>query len=203
MSNKIGNKIKYKKKPNDVIYTPKAVAELMISMCNIEPHEKVLDPSRGKGVFFNNLPECNKDWCEITDGVDFFTYNKPVDVIVGNPPYSLWTKWLKKTLELNPNRFCYIFGAMNTTPKRLKSILDKGYIVKKMCVLQVDWWFGTQFILYFVKGDISENILEVAKETYSCDICNKHCYRGRYGNNPNECCYVEGKIKRSQRKDGK
>ena len=182
MSNKIGNKIKYKKKPNDVIYTPKAVAELMISMCNIEPHEKVLDPSRGKGVF---------------------TYNKPVDVIVGNPPYSLWTKWLKKTLELNPNRFCYIFGAMNTTPKRLKSILDKGYIVKKMCVLQVDWWFGTQFILYFVKGDISENILEVAKETYSCDICNKHCYRGRYGNNPNECCYVEGKIKRSQRKDGK
>tara|TARA_R110000787_G_scaffold38287_2_gene96630 strand:- start:2459 stop:2650 length:192 start_codon:yes stop_codon:yes gene_type:complete len=56
--NKISNGIKHRQKANDVIFTPKPVAELMIKMCNIQPNDKVLDPSKGGGVFFDNLPEC-------------------------------------------------------------------------------------------------------------------------------------------------
>ena len=188
MSNKVGNGIKNRKKSNDIIYTPKSIAELMIKYCNIQPYENVLDPSRGKGVFYNNLPLCNKDWCEITDNKDFFNYDKEVDVIVGNPPYSLWSKWIKKTLELNPDRFCYIFGALNLTTNRLKKIFNKGYIVKKIHILQVDWWFGISYIVLFEKGEPEKNILNISNDSYGCDICNSHCKRGRYGNDPNKCC---------------
>tara|TARA_R110001592_G_scaffold344368_1_gene635525 strand:+ start:160 stop:639 length:480 start_codon:yes stop_codon:yes gene_type:complete len=67
MSNLIANSIRTREIPNDVIYTPLPVAELMISLCDIKPEHRVLDPSKGAGVFYDNLPECEKDWCEITD----------------------------------------------------------------------------------------------------------------------------------------
>lgn len=87
------------KNPNDIIYTPLPIALLMIKLCDIKPSETVLDPSRGGGVFFNNLPECIKDYSEITEQKDFFDNTKHYDVIIGNPPYSMWTKWLQHTVQ--------------------------------------------------------------------------------------------------------
>ena len=57
MNNKITTNIRYRTTKNDVIYTPKPVALLMIDMCDIKEGDKVLDPSRGGGVFFDNLPD--------------------------------------------------------------------------------------------------------------------------------------------------
>ena len=83
-----------KSNPNDVVYTPLPVAKMMIEMADIKESDTVLDPSLGAGVFYNNLPKCKKDWCEITKGRDFFEYTKgkKYDWIIGNPPYSLWSK---------------------------------------------------------------------------------------------------------------
>ena len=140
-NNKIGNSIKSRTNPNDKIFTPKPLAVDMIRMCEIKAGERVLDPSKGEGVFYDNLPtECKTDWCEIEEGKDFFSYDKEVDVIVGNPPYSLWNKWLEKTLELKPQRFCYLFGVMNLTPKRLQIIREAGYGISKIQFTTVDWW---------------------------------------------------------------
>jgi type I restriction-modification system DNA methylase subunit len=85
------------KKPNDIIYTPQPIAQIMINMVDIQKDQKVLDPSKGAGIFYDNLPDCNKDWCELPER-DFFENNEQYDIIVGNPPFSLWTKWLKHTL---------------------------------------------------------------------------------------------------------
>ena len=168
-----------RQKPNDVIYTPKKLAELMIDLCDIKPNDKVLDPSRGGAVFYDNLPECNKDYCEITEDKDFFKYDKEVDIIVGNPPYSLWTKWLQHTIKLNPNKFCYIFGAFNLTPTRLEIIFDAGYIVSKFHLCKVDWWFSPSFVLVFEKGEKEDSIISFNRKRMFCDICNKRCMRGR------------------------
>ena len=71
MNSKIGRKLKVSS--NDIIYTPKPVAELMIGLCEITSNMKVLDPSRGGGVFYDNLPDyCIKDYCEIEENKDFF-----------------------------------------------------------------------------------------------------------------------------------
>ena len=72
-------KVRNAQKPNDVIYTPLSVAKLMIDFCDIQSTDRVLDPSKGAGIFFDNLPECNKDYCEITEDKDFFKYDNEVD----------------------------------------------------------------------------------------------------------------------------
>ena len=60
-------------------------------MCNIQEGMKVLDPSKGGGIFYDNLPDKYiKDYCEITENKDFFNNYEKYDIIIGNPPYSLW-----------------------------------------------------------------------------------------------------------------
>lgn len=189
-NNKIGNSIKLRKNPNDRIFTPKPLAVDMIRLCEIKAGERVLDPSKGEGVFYDNLPtECKADWCEIEEGKDFFSYDKEVDVIVGNPPYSLWNKWIEKTLELNPQRFCYIFGAMNLTPERIDRIHKAGYGVRKIKFARVYWWFSYSIIVLFEKGVESSVLTEPI--TFDCDICGTRCGRGRIRkgkkNGMNEC----------------
>ena len=176
----------YKLKPNDVIYTPKAVAEVMIKMCNIQPDVKVLDPSKGGGVFFDNLPECDKSYCEITEDIDFFEATGKYDLIIGNPPYSLWNKWLDKTMELT-DKFCYIFGIMNLTNHRLKRIYEKGYVIKKFHILQVDYWFSQSFVVLFEKGEHNEGVIEFTGKRFMCEVCGKRCGRGVKDNSFNKC----------------
>jgi hypothetical protein len=192
MNNKIGNSIKSRKTANDVIYTPLPVAKLMIEMCEIIPKMSVLDPSKGGGVFYDNLPECNKDYCEITENKDFFDYDKKVDLIIGNPPYSLWNKWIEHTMKIT-DKFCYIFGIFNFTDKMMRNILDNGFVITKFHLLSIDWWFGRSFIIVFERNNthIVKCDMTVSKQTYCCDICNKRCKRGRAGFGMNECSNIK------------
>jgi len=162
--------------PNDIIYTPEPVAKLIIGMCDINPTDKVLDPCKGEGVFFNNYPECNKNWCEITENKDFFKYNDKVDWIIGNPPFSLWTKWLEHTAKITDN-FCYIMGIMNLTSKRIEKIKNAGFAITKIHFLKVRWWFGDSIVIVCQKNN-SESVISSSPEWYYCDICGVECYRG-------------------------
>tara|TARA_R110000782_G_scaffold199844_1_gene288745 strand:+ start:105 stop:686 length:582 start_codon:yes stop_codon:yes gene_type:complete len=186
MSNKITNGIKWRGKPNDIIFTPKPVAELMIEMCNIQPNDKVLDPSKGGGVFYDNFPECDKSYCEITEDIDYFDASGTYDLIIGNPPYSIWNKWLDKTMELT-DKFCYIFGVMNLSSPRLQRIYEKGYVIKKFHIIKVDYWFSQSFIVLFEKGKPNESIIEFTGKVFRCDICGKRCGRGQKNKSFNKC----------------
>ena len=75
----------------DVVYTPAWVALDMVE--HFQPSGRVLDPCRGAGAFTDVLP--GAEWCEITDGRDFFDWSETVDWVVGNPPYSLTRKWFR------------------------------------------------------------------------------------------------------------
>ncbi len=86
--------------PNDVVFTPKIIAQGIINI--FKPTGKCLDPCKGEGVFFDLLP-ANSDWCEIAYNKDFFDYHQKVDWIVSNPPYSNWNDWLKHSFELAEN----------------------------------------------------------------------------------------------------
>ena len=55
----------------DKVYTPDGIAKKLIEEFELEG--KVLDPFKGKGAFYDNLPTTvQKDWCELDDGKDFF-----------------------------------------------------------------------------------------------------------------------------------
>lgn len=173
-----------KSKKNDCIHTPLPIVLKMIEMCDIQDDDIVLDPSAGTNkIFFNNLPaNCKKMYCEIEDGSDFFQFNDRIDVIIGNPPYSLWNKWLEHTCSLQPTKFCYIFGQLNFTTIRINKILKHGYSITGFHLCKVDWWFGDSYLVLFEKNKPS--IISVGLKIY-CE-CNKRCGRS-CTNSPNKC----------------
>jgi len=178
------NQRSLKTNSNDIIYTPKSVAIKMIDMCSITSNMKVLDCCKGGGVFFDNLNNCNKEWCEITEGKDFFDYNERVDLVIGNPPYSLWSKWIEHTMEIT-DKFCYIMGCFNFTDKRIRDILNKGFGITKIHIVKIDWWYSVAYVVIFEKD--KESIITVEPKVIMCENCGKRCKRGRVGNDMNIC----------------
>ncbi len=197
MSSSIGHQIKNKVSKNDIYYTPLPVAKKMIEMCNITPDMKVLDCCLGGGVFYDNLPECKKEWCEIEKGKDFFNETEKYDLIIGNPPYSLWNDWLDKTMELT-DKFCYIMGILNMTPQRLGRIIRNGYGITQIELIKIDWWFSSSYLVVFEKNKPS--IMTTNPLVYFCDICKTRCKRGLKGYDVNKCYFVEKPIKEKKEK---
>lgn len=87
-------------KTGDIVYTPDWVAQDIVTHFN--PQGTILEPCKGQGVFLKYLPP-NTDWCEIQEGKDFFFYNKHVDWVVSNPPYSLTRKWFLHSYKIADN----------------------------------------------------------------------------------------------------
>lgn len=91
-------------KTNDIVYTPRYLAKLIIDQLPIQENDILLDPFKGGGAFYDQFPETQeKDWCEIEEGRDFFDYNKRVDWIISNPPYSKYTEVMQHSYELANN----------------------------------------------------------------------------------------------------
>jgi hypothetical protein len=82
---------------SDVVYTPDDVAKSIIDW--LQPSGICLDPCFGDGAFYKHLPN-GSDWCEIKKGKNFFKYEKKVDWIIGNPPYSIFEDWLRHSFEI-------------------------------------------------------------------------------------------------------
>lgn len=84
---------------DDIILTPPDVAADIIQ--HFKPAGRILDPCRGNGAFSNLMPGC--DWCEIRQGRDFYQYRQPVDWIVSNPPYSVFSEFLRHSMSIAQN----------------------------------------------------------------------------------------------------
>jgi hypothetical protein len=185
-----------RQKKNDVIYTPIPLAKKMIEMCEITPGMSVLDPCYGGGAFYDNLPECNKSFCEINLNKDFFLETRRFDLIIGNPPYSILNKWIEHTITLT-DKFCYLFGSLNMQPNRFYNLEQKGFRITKMYVCCVDYFIGASFAFIVEKNKPA--ILEFAPTRYCCDVCGKRCNRGQPNYSFNEC---SPKIKKQRKIKG-
>ena len=170
--NKLGKirAIKDRDEPNDIFQTPLAVAKKMIAMADIAETDRVIDPCRGEGVIYDNLPTCLKSWCEITEGRDFFDYDEEADIIVANPPFSLLTRWLQKSVYLSPKKMIFVIGLLNLTVKRLKLMEEHGYFLTKMELICIRGWFGTTVLVMFEKG--GKGIIKFDTEWYGEKVKN-------------------------------
>ena len=89
-------------KPNDDISTPLEISKMIINMFDL--YGIILDPFKGDGSFYNQYPKhVSKDWCEIKENRDFFKYDKKVDWIISNPPYSILDEVLEHSFEIADN----------------------------------------------------------------------------------------------------
>ena len=101
------------------------------------------------------------------DGRDFFTYDKPVDIICSNPPYSMIDDVIKKSIELNPRVISYLIGQGNMTAKRIEDFNKAGYYLKQTKMLKVMTWYGMSYIVVFEKD--SHNCIQIDRQVYYPD----------------------------------
>ena len=170
MSSKISLAIKKKTKPNDVFYTPDSLVDVHLKIMKefVDDNDVIYDPFYGKGAYYNKFKEYFKNDCDYTEielGSDFFTYDKEVDVIISNPPYSCIDKVLEKSVNLNPHTISYLIGHGNLTPRRIKYMNDKGYFLEKIFFTKVWLWFGFSMITVFTKKS-SKNCIDFDRVIY-------------------------------------
>jgi len=84
----------------DVVFTPEYVSKNIIEF--LKPAGLCLDPCKGDGAFFKFMP-LNSEYCELKEGTDFLHYEKNVDWIIGNPPYSIFDKFLEHSFNIANN----------------------------------------------------------------------------------------------------
>ena len=85
---------------SDSIATPDWCAKDIVEW--YQPSGEVLDPCSGNGVFLKYLPQGSYS-CEIEQGSNFFDWQKKVDWVVGNPPYSIFIDWLEHSYKIANN----------------------------------------------------------------------------------------------------
>ena len=113
--------------PNDVVFTPDWLAERICRMFYV--YGTVLEPCKGEGVFLKYLPK-DTEWCEIADGKNYYDYNKKVDWIVTNPPYSDFNRFLDHSFALAEHIVLLVPAAkMFKSMGTIKKTLEYGGIV--------------------------------------------------------------------------
>ena len=83
------------------------------------------------------------------------------------------------------DKFCYIIGCANLTGKRLRTIMNNGYGLTKMHIMNISGWFMTTYICIFEKG--KESIITVSPKAISYDISNCRCGKKCTGFPRGEC----------------
>lgn len=83
-------------KYSDIHFTDARLAERIIKHF---PVGRCLEPFRGGGAFSQHLPD-GSDWCEISEGKDFFDFHERVDWLITNPPFSIMTKVFEHAFKL-------------------------------------------------------------------------------------------------------
>ena len=164
MNSNLGHKIKQRSKKNDIFITPIQLAKKHINLIEYKDDEIWFDPFKNSGNYYNNYPNDNKEWCEILDNKDFFYFNKKVDIICSNPPYSIMDKVLEKSIQLNPRVISYLIGSNNLTTRRIEDMNKKNYGLTKLVMLKVSSWFGMSFIVVFEKD--KKNIIDIDRNVY-------------------------------------
>lgn len=124
---------------NDLVFTPKELAKKIID--HFEPDGIVLDPSRGEGAFTEMLELYSNenpgriksiDWCEITQGRDFFDYDRKVDWIVTNPPWSKARDFMTHGFEVADNVVYLITINHVFTKARLRGMRESGFGIREI-----------------------------------------------------------------------
>jgi hypothetical protein len=145
--------------------TPKALCEELIKHIDLSAGDKVFEPFRGEGSFYNSFPDfVEKDWTEITEGRDYNDYKGDIDWVITNPPFRLdngakqenaffrllkyYTDKAKKGIAFLGNDSCF----STLTPKRLKELNEIGWYIHDVIVCNVKKWRGRYFFIIFKRS---------------------------------------------------
>lgn len=121
----------FTKNGNDRIYTPDPLARDIVA--HFRPCGRILEPAAGGGAFRGAMPGC--DWCEIDLNVDFFDCQGHYDWLVTNPPYSIFTRFLAKAVEVADNIVFLCPENSWGTNKRKRVLKAAGFGIVEICAV--------------------------------------------------------------------
>jgi hypothetical protein len=156
------------KPEKDIVMTPESLAIDIIS--HFKPEGIILDPCRGEGAFYNNYPTDQKEWCELSEGKDFFSYTGRADWIITNPPWSKMQQFLEHGMKVSDNIVYLTTINHYTTKKRIRDMRNYNFgICEIFCVpTPSNPWpqLGFQLAAVHTKRDFSMGI----KMSYHPDL---------------------------------
>ena len=164
--------------------TPEEVCRKIIGLITWAEGEFVLEPFRGDGNFYRNLPAwVRKDWCEKKENRDFFEYTGPSpDTIITNPPYrdeadgnNLAVPCLERCLQLARKRVIFfvnhkVFNALSAT--RLKKYGEWNWGITHLSVWDMKKWPGRYYVIIWEKDKPSIIDYFLASATESDEAAN-------------------------------
>jgi hypothetical protein len=145
--------------------TPPTLAKKLIAKLDLVAGDKVLEPFRGEGAFYNELPDfVIKEWTEIEEGRDYADDKETYDWVLSNPPFRLvmaddkrvnsfwkillhYTTKTRKGIAFLGNDYC--LSTLTTT--RMKILNDLGWYLHGIEICSVRRWRGRYFFLTFRK----------------------------------------------------
>ena len=150
--------------------TPQPLAKKLIETLDLVAGDTVLEPFKGEGSFYNELPDfVVKDWTEIEEGRDYHTNTNKYDWIISNPPFKLETEEPDGTPSKRVNAFWKLVlhytnqaqkgiaflgndNCISTfTPTRMKVLNKAGWYLHGVQICAVKKWRGRYFFLTFRK----------------------------------------------------
>jgi hypothetical protein len=151
---------------NDVVFTPPFVAEHIVKKAKQWGAKgRLLDPFKGNGAFYDAIKEhiCpdSLDWCEITEGRDFFDYKERADWIISNPPYSTFGDVLERSFMI-ANNIIYLIPINKVwcSDKRVRMINEWGGVRRiaryttKECGFRFGYSLGAVHFEFAYRGPI-------------------------------------------------
>ena len=147
-------------------YTPRETAKELLKDISFNENDIVLEPCKADGSFYDLIP-CEKDWCEIEQGRDFFNYkfDKKFTKLIVNPPYkcnatlkNICWKFMKKCFDYDADECWFLINHNmfnGLTPKRLNETKNKGYCVNFIRVINIKKWYGRYYWICFAKNSKS------------------------------------------------
>jgi len=146
--------------------TPSELCKELIKQVPLIKGDRVLEPFRGEGSFYNNLPNfVRRDWTEITDGRDYKDYDQEIDWVITNPPFQIdehqtgrrvntfykllnyYSDRAKKGIAFLGNDTCF----STLTPNRLKELNGRGWYIHNIVCCAIKKWRGRYFFVIFKK----------------------------------------------------
>lgn len=144
--------------------TPVDLAKDLLTTLQLKPEDILYEPFRGEGAFYNNFPEVNtKYYTEIEEGLDYAEFSESYDWVISNPPFRLeangkpvnafwhlldyYTTRARKGIAFLANDACFC----TLTPKRMKTLQDRGWAITEITVCSVKKWRGRYFFIVLQK----------------------------------------------------
>lgn len=147
-------------KDKNITFTKDEMAKYLISLIDFKNGSKVMEPCKGLGSFYDNIPSnCKKFYCEINENIDYLQDKTIVDYTISNPPFvprKLFWEFMRVAMRNTTTEIWWLINMISLnvfTPKRLDEMKDNGWFIEQINITADKRWFGRYCFLKISKID--------------------------------------------------